>query len=478
MKNPLSLALRPLATLLLACCAVHAADPGAAPAPDRSARLIQRLRLLRARENDFGPAYQRLYHAALPWYELWGARDRNPVDAGMVSPEDYADRLATALETGHNFFAENPDALFPLVFRKTLPGGKEFNVNYWLGLPAGFPAAGRSFPLIIGLHGSGWIGHKISFKPGTSPGGPTFGVTPIDMDGPWQIDFLNAYLDELLALLPVDPDRVYLEGHSLGAMATWEWALNNPERFAAISPRAGVGEPYRAARLKNVPAWAIHGENDTVIPYGFEEEMVSALQAQGAPVRFSILKGGEHNMPEDLDQQQVVDWYLRQTRTHLPTPPDPRAALGLGASGFSNWDIVAMPESTAWKSEPLAKLEQSEIRDAANGLFRRAHDRGEAVDSQLVLELEPGSTETTTMWLPVPRPLHAGPRDPTAVVLPAASFVRFYGKGIMGARAHLQAIQADLAAHGHVPTGPLWITPLSMWWTSPEGIYECRVQTN
>jgi hypothetical protein len=476
MRNPLSFALRPLVALLLACGAARAADP--APVSERSAQLVERLRKLRSRENDFGPAYQPLYHAALPWYELWGTRDRNPVDAYLVSPDDYAERLAGALETGHNFFAENPGALFPLVFRKTLPGGKEFDVNYWLSLPAGFPAAGRAFPLIIGLHGSGWLGHKISFKAGTGPGGATFGVTPIDMDGPWQIDFLNAYLDELLAILPVDPDRVYLEGHSLGAMATWEWALNNPERFAAISPRAGVGEPYRAARLKNVPAWAIHGESDDVIPYGFEEEMVSALQALGAPVRFSVLKGGEHNMPPDLDQQQVVDWYLRQTRSHLPTPPDPRAALGLGPSGFSGWDIVSRPESSAWKSEPLAKLEQVQIRDAAMGLFRRAHDRGEAVDSQLMLELEPG-TGTTTMWLQVPRPLHAGPRDPAAAVLPAAHFVRFYGRGpILGAREHLQAIQADLAAHGHVPTGHLWLTPLSMWWTSPEAIYECRVQTN
>jgi len=299
------------------------------------------------------------------------------------------------------------------------------------------------------------------------------------MTGPWQIDFLNAYLDELIAILPIDRDRIYVEGHSLGGMATWEWALDNPERFAAISPRAGIGEPYRASRLKNVPAWAIHGEDDDVIPYGLEEEMVSALQSQGAAVRFSVLKGGKHNMPADLDQRQVVDWYLRQTRSHLPTPPDPREALGLDASGFSRSEIITVPDSLFWKSQPVGSLDQDTLRGAAAELFRKVHNRGEAVDSPIVWEMDP-DTRGTTLWLGVPRTLQTGrPTDPTAIVIPGARYVQFYGKGrIQGALDHLRAIKADLVSKGHVVTGSLWYTPLSLWQDTPDAIYECRIQTN
>jgi hypothetical protein len=57
--------------------------------------------------------------------------------------------------------------------------------------------------------------------------------------------------------------------------------------------------------------------------------------------------------------------------------------------------------------------------------------------------------------------------------------VRFYGKGrVQGALDHLQAIKADLASKGHVPTGSLWYTPLSLWHDTPGAIYECRIQTN
>jgi pimeloyl-ACP methyl ester carboxylesterase len=442
-------------------------------------QLVARLRKLQVKEGEFGPAYQPLYHAALPWYELWGGRDSKPVDEDMVSPEAYAAELAGALERGRNYFAENPSALFPLVFRKTLPGGKEVAANYWLSLPAGFPQEGRAFPLIVGLHGSGWLGHKISYKRGGGPPGRTFGVTPINMGGPWQIDFLNAYLDELLAILPVDRDRVYVEGHSLGAMATWEWAIDNPERFAAISPRAGIGEPYRASRLKNVPAWVIHGENDDVIPTGFAEQMVTALQAQGAGVRYSIIPGGEHNMPRDLDESQVVDWYLRQTRSHLPVPPDPRDELGLNDSGFSPWEVIAVPETPSWKSAAVKASTPESLRGAVAPLFRKAHDRGEWVDAPIREEPDP-ATHLTTLWLAVPRSLHAaGTSDPSIVSFPATTVVRFYFRGeTQKAHEHLQSIEGEVRAAGHTLTGRIWITSLSLWWLrSPDSISECWVET-
>jgi len=463
----------------LFCCGARAADtPASSGWPEKHDQLVRRLRDLSSKEDAFGAAYRPLYHAALPWYELWGGRDQNPVDPDMVSPDAYAEELAGALEQGRNYFAEKPNALFPLVFQGVLTGGKQVRANYWLYLPAGFPAAGRTFPLVIDLHGAGWLGHKISFKARMGPPGPTFGVTPINMGGPWQIDFLNAYLDELLAILPVDRDRVYVQGHSLGAMATWEWALDNPERFAAISPRSGIGEPYRASRLKSVPSWVIHGENDNVIPYGFAEQMVSALQSQGAAVRFSIIRGGEHNMPADLDQRQVVDWYLRQTRSHVPPPPDPRDGLGLDASGFSPWEVISVPGTTAWKSKPVADLSEQGIREAARDLFRRVHDRGEAADSPMRWETDP-KTRQTTFWLDVPKTLHAtGPSDPSVISIPQSRYVRFYGRGrIQSALDHLQAIRADVESRGHGLHADLWYTPLSLWQDKPEAIFECRVET-
>ena len=447
-------------------------------------QLVTRLRQVKDRAGAFGSAYQPIYEAALPWYERWGGIDREPVDAWMVSPEKYAGDLATALEQGKNFVADHPDSQLPLVFDVTLPGGDKIAVKYWLKLPAGFPSASMKFPLIIGLHGSGWLGHKISFVPGSGPGGPCFAVTPIWENGFWRIDFLNAFLDQLLATLPIDRDRVYLEGHSLGGMATWLWATENPERFAAISPRAGAAEPYRAIRLKHVPSWVIHGAEDTAVLGGFADQMVSALQSVGASTRYSVLPQVEHNMPADLDEAAVLAWYLRQTRSPEAAPPDPRDSLRIGAAGYSAWEIVSVPEQQCWSAGPFTLTGLSpeafweHFRTAAQPLFDRVHQRGERADAPIWIEADP-KTGKSLAWLAAPSRLRTTKdSDPSLVTVPARKFVRFYCRGDSAAGfAHLRAITAELAAAGHaLADGKIWITGLTLSQATPDSIAEYRAE--
>jgi len=163
-------------------------------------------------------------------------------------------------------------------------------------------------------------------------------VTPILEGNYWDIGFLNGYMDWLCAALPVDRDRVYLQGHSLGAIATWEW----PWTTRSASPRFHEGGNRGALPRLAPQERALLGhrcEKDNVISTGYPDQMVTALQACGASVTYTILKGSEHNMPDDFDDSAVSEWYLRLARSHQPVPPDPRDALGLGADGSSSWRL-------------------------------------------------------------------------------------------------------------------------------------------
>ena len=467
-------ALRNLAFSCLLCTAAAAAAGAPDAWQEEHDQLVARLRELKPKAGVFGASYQALYDAALPWYEQWGGRDRDPVDPWMESPEKYAGELAESLEHGGNFIASNPGALIPLVFEGALPGGERVSAKYWIKLPEGFPSPSARFPLIINLHGSGWLGHKISFVRGKSPAGPFFDVTPIDEAGPWRIEFLNAFLDRLLATLPIDTDRIYVQGHSLGGMATWEWALDNPERFAAISPRAGIGEPYRAIRLKNIPSWVIHGAQDNVVPSGFADQMVSALEACGASARYSVLRDVQHNMPDDLDNAAVADWYLRQTRSHEAPPADPRDALRLNREGYSPWEVISIPEQQAWKSGPVNILAKtSEIRDACRPLFDRVHARGDIADSPVRFETDTAAGQSV-LWLAAPLRLRTSKDpDPSLTTLPARSVVRYFFRGPTAkGMEHLKAISADVTSSGRALSGKVWITPLSIWRDSPTYIAE------
>ena len=51
----------------------------------------------------------------------------------------------------------------------------------------------------------------------------------------WNPTDVLALIDHLLATQPVDPNRIYLTGLSMGGYGTWGWAGARPERFAAIA---------------------------------------------------------------------------------------------------------------------------------------------------------------------------------------------------------------------------------------------------
>jgi hypothetical protein len=301
---------------------------------------------------------------------------------------------------------------------------------------------------------------------------------PINEEGPWQLDFLNAYLDGLLEMLPIDPDRIYVEGHSLGGMATWEWAASNPERFAAISPRSGIGEPFRAIRLKHVPAWVIHGEKDDVISPGYAEQMVTALQACGASVRYSLLKDVGHNMPSDLDGDQIVDWYLKQTRFHGPVPKDPIGALGLDVAGASKWEVVERPGGLFWKSDEVdASADRDELSHMQGAILRKAASTGELVDGPVYEELDL-ARQKLRFWLTVPKTLRPSSNDdPTTVKLEPRRGVRFYFKGnSKAAEQHIRDIAAEVKAAGHVMSDKVWVKPLSLWHDAPNYLAEYWIE--
>jgi pimeloyl-ACP methyl ester carboxylesterase len=464
--------------LFSACLCGHAASN----APPTYAQLVDRFRALEAHEADFGPVYQPLYHAAIKWYLDWGHHTNDPADTWFVAPDVYAAEFADALEHGTNFIAEHLGGGIPLAFEAKLPDGTLYKANYQLSCPAGFPTPGRKFPLIIGLHGSGWLGHKISYvRGGPAAGARTFGVTPIDQRGPWRLDFLNAYLDELLRILPVDPDQVYLEGHSLGAMATWDWAMNNPERFAAISPRDGSGSAFRAARLKNVRVWVVHGGNDETILPGYADQMVTALQAVGATVKYSLLKGAPHNLPPDFNEQAVITWYLGKTRSHEPVPPDPLDALGIGPSNVSKTAVIALPAQWFWKSgaAPLPSGRDRRFSDSNREkvLFSKIEDHGALVDSPIRQEIDP-EKHLSTLWLAVPDSIHAEVQDDASVIkLPDRTVALFYCRGdTRAALAQMNDVATKLKSDGRKLADTVWLTTLTPEQRGSNGISECWIE--
>lgn len=193
--------------------------------------------------------------------------------------------------------------------------------RFLLFLPKSFSKEpGKKWPLMIFLHGAGESGEDIEKVKVHGPPGlvekdenfPFIVVSPQNAIGVgWDVESLNYLLDEVLARLPIDEDRVYLTGLSRGGYGTWNFACAHPERFAAIAPISGGGYPDAARRLKNVAVWAFHGAKDDVIPISESKRMVDALKACGGDVRFTIYPEANHDAwTETHGNPELYSWFL------------------------------------------------------------------------------------------------------------------------------------------------------------------------
>jgi len=124
-------------------------------------------------------------------------------------------------------------------------------------------------------------------------------------------------VDSLVEELPIDRDRLYVTGLSMGGQGTWFAAANKPQRFAAMLEVCGGGDPSWAANYAGIPIWALHGQDDGVVPISRAREMVIALAEAGhAPeLRYTEYPGVGHNSwTQTFKRDDVFEWLVAQRK--------------------------------------------------------------------------------------------------------------------------------------------------------------------
>lgn len=206
---------------------------------------------------------------------------------------------------------------FTTTVTKTLRG------QYLLYLPEDYGEKER-WPLILFLHGVGERGDnldrvKIHGPPKLIAKGKSFPFIVLSPQCPagqwWDVEMLDALLNKIEADYAVDPDRVYVTGLSMGGFGTWALAGAYPDRFAAIAPICGGGEPVSARYIKHLPTWVFHGDKDAVVPIKRSQEMVDALKACNGNVKFTIYPGAGHDSwTETYNNAKLYEWFLKHKR--------------------------------------------------------------------------------------------------------------------------------------------------------------------
>ncbi|RKY05749.1 MAG: hypothetical protein DRP66_10235 [Planctomycetota bacterium] len=116
-------------------------------------------------------------------------------------------------------------------------------------------------------------------------------------------------------ILKVDESRIYLTGLSMGGYGSWSLGCDHPERFAAIAPICGGGEPFFARKLKNTPIWAFHGGKDNTVPLKKSEDMVIAVKKAGGDAKLTVYpQAGHDSWTETYNNPEFYEWFLKHSK--------------------------------------------------------------------------------------------------------------------------------------------------------------------
>jgi predicted peptidase len=97
----------------------------------------------------------------------------------------------------------------------------------------------------------------------------------------------------------------------MGSYAAWQLGMSLPHVFAAMVPICGGGMYWNAERLKNVPVWAFHGADDTLVYPEESAKMVEAVNACGGNAVLTVYEGIGHTVWLDVySDAAVFEWLL------------------------------------------------------------------------------------------------------------------------------------------------------------------------
>ena len=131
----------------------------------------------------------------------------------------------------------------------------------------------------------------------------------------WRPAQLKILIDEITSAHNVDISRLYCTGISMGGYGTWRLACSFPDLFAAILPICGGGDSSKVDKIKHLPIWNFHGEDDDIVPLTESEVMVNALIKIGSNVKHTVYPSVKHDSwTITYDNPEIYKWLLQHIK--------------------------------------------------------------------------------------------------------------------------------------------------------------------
>jgi poly(3-hydroxybutyrate) depolymerase len=279
---------------------------------------LSRLRAALAKAPKANPALPTAEYA-LTLYDRVDQGEMNPRCCDFRKEFAAAQAMVEAIETGKDPFAGKHGDIHK-AYRSAVDQTLQ---PYRVYVPTTYDGA-KPLPLLVALYGMG--GDENTFfenygrelpvdaeKAGFIVVAPK-GRDPASMyRGAAEQDVLDA-MAEVERDYKVDRRRVYLMGHSMGGFGTWSIAMDHPDLFAALGPISGGGDPAGMVKLKGIPQYVTHGDDDRTVNVESSRSMVAAGKQAGEPITYVEVPGGSHVSVAQPAFAPMLEFFQKQSR--------------------------------------------------------------------------------------------------------------------------------------------------------------------
>src|SRR6185503_17640142 len=161
-------------------------------------------------------------------------------------------------------------------------------------------------PLIVTLHGSGRDGlslvekwKDIADQEGFILAGPNAMDSAKWSSTDDSADFLREIVEQLKSKYSIDPKRVFLFGHSAGAVYALNLSMSESEYFAATAVHAGSWRSseeldYVHLAKRKIPIAIFVGDVDRYFPLDSVKKTEELLKSNQFSIQVTIMKGHDH----------------------------------------------------------------------------------------------------------------------------------------------------------------------------------------
>ena len=175
--------------------------------------------------------------------------------------------------------------------------------SYSLYLPSAY-SPDRRWPVLVGFHPGG-RGRAIveKYRAAAEQYGYIVAASNNSRNGPWAVSAaaIKAMFPDIDARLAIDPQRIYLTGHSGGARVAMTVAMSNKTIAGVIASSGG----YPDSQPRSKVSFAVFGTAGTDDFNYIEMRMLDRKLT--SPHRLAVFAGG-HTLPPDDVALEAIEW--------------------------------------------------------------------------------------------------------------------------------------------------------------------------